>query len=203
MKDLIFKTSLIAGLIVCILIIVDMGKSSQRMYRNYKSSLDSLKIHTTRQGEQIFYQNQIIVGKQSHINDYKYQTDTVYEIRYVGSDNVFDYLRVPSVFSKDSEWLTYRFTVYKDRGVMDSLSFVTKPTITIGYEKEGLLGIFKRNNPVVTITDKNPFANVGSIENVFLEKQPPRLSLGLQAGWYMTSKGLLFGVGAGLGYRIF
>lgn len=182
-----------------------------------------------KQGNKLSIQQQEIVSKQSDINrlidkvdelskittQIKIETRTKIDSIMVLIDNPVyitrsngKYLMLPANFRKlDNPWYGFTGTIL-DNGTerIDSLWINNKPTITFGMEsfklKEFIKHPSKRRVPEVVFEDKNPYTTTQKLSNVKLDKPLPKISIGIQGGYGITSKGLGGYLGLGINYSL-
>ncbi len=114
------------------------------------------------------------------------------------------YLAVPTKFNKiNDEWYGLTGNIgLKGSLEVDSLWFNNKITISFGMEKWNIKKPFKNRVPLVSFQDENPYSKVKSMKNVKYDKPLPKISIGLQGGYGVTTKGLGGYVGIGINYSI-
>lgn len=114
------------------------------------------------------------------------------------------YLKLPAGFKKiDNEWYGFTGSISKEGTVdMDSLWVINKPTITFGIEKFNIKTPFRKRDPMVVFQDENPYSSVRELSNIKLDKPLPKISIGLQGGYGVTTKGLGGYIGIGVNYNL-
>jgi len=100
------------------------------------------------------------------------------------------YMRVPLNFKEDNEFYSISGTVIPRCVLFDKISIYSYPEITIGWKKEGL---FKKQEPVVTYYNRNPYSTLKSMDAITIEPRKPR--------WY-ESKVFWFLAGFGSAYTL-
>lgn len=95
-----------------------------------------------------------------------------------------------------NEWIDYTIMAKKDTTSLN-LKFINKYDIVLGYEKQGL---FKKKKPYANVTNHNPYTKTKELRTYQVKQKPQRFTLGLQAGYGITTDGLrgYIGVGGGL-----
>jgi hypothetical protein len=101
------------------------------------------------------------------------------------------YLKVPADFFYSDEWAKLAGTVNGPDISIRELRMINKPSIFIGYQKQGF---FKPLKPVVTVEDANPYVSTFHMENVSIQQKPPFY----KRPWWHRLEGaaLLFGAQA-------
>ena len=176
-------------------------------------------------GEKIAIQEQIIIDKNSElakasdsikelknlksqvriVTRTEYKTDTV----EIPSDNLTEindstYLKLPYTLSNKNRWYNYQFRLTENGKVIrDSLNFYSEFIVSFGYEKKFNLNPFDKNKPIVYFRDLNPYTEVTEMQNIVIEDFKPRkVSIGLQAGYGITSNGLGPYLGVGVNNQL-
>lgn len=162
--------------------------------------------HVSKQGDTIAEQRQQLFTDQSDLNNHiapveglkdvqaQVHAKTRVEIRNVYvpiekpvyyRDSTGSYLKTPARFSLNDKW--YSLTgVVTDSSVLriERLSVLDEPTITLGYRRLGWKGLFKKDEPIVTYSSKNPYISLTSMENFVLAPPPAkRFGVGVQLGF--------------------
>ena len=89
--------------------------------------------------------------------------DTSYDNR----DTTFRYIQVPTSIRYKDKWANLYATVDYPKSVFDTISFISVPEITLGWQKQGFL---KRAERTVIYTNENPYVTVLDMQNVVIEE---------------------------------
>lgn len=119
--------------------------------------------------------------------------------------NGISYLKTPATFSKKAEWYSISGEIQTGGNIkFDTLSFITKPSIFIGYSRKTFLQTitFQKAKRTVVFKDANPYSKVLSMENIAVEEKKNRVSIGIQGGYGMTLFGPSPYIGIGIQYNI-
>ena len=220
------------AILVCIIIFLvkqcaDTKKISDQHRNNLLLSDNAFTEYKDKEGKKSYRQEQIIVSKQKDIDKlvteveglkkittqvkivFKTKVDTI----KVPIDNpIFltqpetgdKYLKLPASFKKiDDKWYGFTGRITKDGiEMIDSLWFVNEPIITFGREKFNIKTPFTKRDPIVVFQDENPYSSIKKISNIRLDKPLPKISIGLQGGYGVTTKGLGGYIGIGVNYNL-
>lgn len=101
--------------------------------------------------------------------------------------------------SMDSTWIKYSIRASKD-STLFKLKVKNRYSILIGREKIG----FMKYRPIVEVTNQNPYTDTKSLRAFEVKDTRPkqRISLGIQAGYGITLKGLSPYIGLGANFKI-
>ena len=126
--------------------------------------------------------------------------DTIYNILtdytdFIPIDTVSKYfLQTPKGLKFDDGWFNFVGTVDMDGLTIDSMSFINKFDVTIGYKKSDKPFAFLRKKvPVVELISYNPYTTVNYVNNVIVVDKK---------GGIFTSKPAFFIYGGVLGYGV-
>jgi uncharacterized protein DUF6808 len=123
---------------------------------------------------------------------------------YITKDGI-EYLQVNAKFDKHTKWYSINGAI-KSGGIIeiDSLTFITKPSIYIGYARKTLLQkiTFQKAKREVVFKDDNPYSRVISMENIAVEEKKNRVSIGIQGGYGLTIFGFTPYLGIGIQYNL-
>lgn len=86
-----------------------------------------------------------------------------------GSISIYDYIRVPMVWSFEDKWSSIVGTVKTDGVIIDSLITYSQPNVTLGWSR----GFFKKSKPLVVFSDANPYNRVKDMSNVVIISNLP------------------------------
>jgi hypothetical protein len=112
------------------------------------------------------------------------------------------YLRVPASFRYEGEWYQQAGTILGDGTVkFDTLRVSMQTSVTFGDAAHKWYQFFKPWQPIVSVHEANPYASITGLENVVLNQRPPRLSVGLQAGYGILPVQRTFGPYVGVGFQ--
>ena len=109
-------------------------------------------------------------------------TDTVEIIK---RDSI-TYVPVPQLFKMSDKWFNFNATLNKKGLVIDSLLFINKFDVTIGYKKRS---IFRQAEPIVLLKNHSPYTNTIEMNNVIVQEEKK----------FYDRKGFWFGCGAFFG----
>jgi hypothetical protein len=112
-----------------------------------------------------------------------YVVDTVYN-----KDTM--YIDTTNRFMMNNEWASIDGRVFDNYVFIDSLRFVNKFDVAIGYKKKGL---FKKAEPIVQLNSYNPYTTVPYVNNIVVKEN--------KTPWYL-SRPAMFVYGVGIGYLI-
>tara|TARA_X000001382_G_scaffold25412_3_gene15997 strand:+ start:6711 stop:7391 length:681 start_codon:yes stop_codon:yes gene_type:complete len=196
----------------------DLNKSIEAIQKGFQFKVnekDSL----------IAYQDQIIIDRKSDLAKaadtiqglknqkqrirIKYLTkierDTIYidSTKTITIDSI-NYLKLPFVFEQESKWYGYKFRIGVSKVIQEELEFRSELEVIWGEEDHGFVkNIFKKNDPIVTIIQKNPQVRNQEIENyVFKNYNKGKIKFGAQVGYGITNNGLSPYAGVGLTFNI-
>lgn len=112
-----------------------------------------------------------------------YVVDTVY-------NNDTAYIDTTNRFMLRDDWAMIDGRVMDNFVFIDSINFVNKFDVTVGYKKEKW---FKKAEPVVVLNSYNPYTSVAYVNNIVVKEQ--------KAPWYL-SRPAMVAYGIGIGYLI-
>lgn len=112
-------------------------------------------------------------------------------------------LPLPIKFKRGDKWWSETGTI-TNKGYLesDSLTFISEPSITVGYRKRTFKTLLKKPELVVTYSDKNPYTKVKALQNVVIEDKPKRFGVGLHIGYGVTTSGLSPVISIGINYNL-
>lgn len=101
------------------------------------------------------------------------------------------FVRVPKVFRhSDKQWFSLSGSVDKKGILFDTIQFINKFDVTIGYKKGKRF--YNKSEPVVELKSYNPYTSVPYVNNIVVQQN--------KAPWYYSRVAMLFyGFGAGYG----
>lgn len=99
-------------------------------------------------------------------------------------------LQLPQIFTHtDNEWFALSGVIDTNGVNINRFTTINEISVTIGSEKQGM---FKKNKPIVTLTNHNPYATTTKLANFVITDKPK---------WY-ENKWIWLGVGAAAGIII-
>lgn len=194
--------------------------------RNIVLMKDSFNLIITKDGAKIYQQEQIITDKNSEIAKLIIKVSGLKKINqqikikttiridsiqipidrpvYITVDSNF-YLKVPIVFSDTTnKWYGFKGVIGSKGAInIDRLYMNSEPMITIGYKKKAFKDLLKKDVPLVTYQDKNPYTTVTNMSNIKIEdSRKKNIGIGVSIGYGITKNGLSPSINIGINYNI-
>lgn len=148
------------------------------------------------------------------ITDFTHIIDSLSNIIVIGRDTIVKdsliYLYPIYDFSAEKKgfhsgindsvtWIKYNVKAGKNLGILD-LSIYNDYSVVIGEEKVGFL---KPRKTFVEITNYNPYSTISTLKSYRVSQKKTHFTVGIQAGYGITTKGLGPYLGVGVGYTLF
>jgi len=115
-------------------------------------------------------QSQTIIKTRTEFKDTLYIPFATHDT-ILAADTIDGYIPVPQAYAKaDTPWYSLGGTVTKTGLIIDHLTFDNKQTITIADKK---LGFFKSPEPIVRVTNDNPYTTVTGLNNTIVLEPTP------------------------------
>jgi len=96
------------------------------------------------------------------------QPSVVYrDTSYGDVDTTIKYMEIPVGIRYEDQWVNLHATVDYPTPIFDTVGFLSKPEITIGWQKQGFL---KKPERTVFYTNENPYVTVIDMRNVVIEE---------------------------------
>ena len=86
---------------------------------------------------------------------------------YNNVDSTLRYIQIPTSIKYEDKWASLYATVDYPKSMFDTISFISVPEITLGWQKQGFL---KRAERTVIYTNENPYVTVLDMQNVIIEE---------------------------------
>ena len=86
---------------------------------------------------------------------------------YNNVDSTLRYIQIPTSIKYEDKWANLYATVDYPKSMFDTISFISVPEITLGWQKQGFL---KRAERTVIYTNENPYVTVLDMQNVIIEE---------------------------------
>lgn len=198
---------------------------AQQAFQNLVSVKDSARTQRLADSSTITTQNQILVADKSQIKaltekvagmdnlqaQVRYKTIFVAPpavapitapVYYTDTATSQRYLKVPASFRLKHQWYQQAGTILDNGTVrLDTFRVALQTSVTFGDAAHKWYQFFKPWQPVVSVHEANPYARLTGLQNVALEQRPPRVSIGLQAGYGILPLQRTFGPYAGIGIQ--
>jgi hypothetical protein len=167
--------------------------SNKKLIKSLSDTISSFK-KITQQTKFVLVTK--VVEVEVPIKDYVYIKDSV------GNS----YLKTPANFSYEDKdkWFALKGTI-TDKGTiqMREMTYRNSLSIYAGWKKRTLKDIFKKRERQIGVVDLNPSSTVSKLSNFTIKEKEHRISIGLQAGYGLTTKGFLPYAGLGIQLRLF